>query len=199
MKKSNFKVRLMTVLSILSLMLFSHCAMQDADDLNSKLSELQKGELAIEENGGENLRKNAQNQILAEIKQATSKFHKIESAMETGYELGSHCVSHSEWGAMGYHYVNSDEVDGQMNHLIPEALVYEPMQNGNLKLVAVEYIIMADLWEGDGVPMLGEIAFDFVPGNPDGIPFDNYQLHVWVWKDNPNGMYFSFNPKVTCE
>ena len=63
MKKSNFKIRLMTVLSMLSLMLFSHCAMQDAEDLNSKLSDLQKGELAIEENGGENLRKNAQNPL----------------------------------------------------------------------------------------------------------------------------------------
>lgn len=189
----------MTVLSILSLMLFSQCAMQDPEDLSTKLSDLQTEELVTEKNEGENLRKNAQNQILAEIKQATAKFHKIESAQNAGYILGSHCVSHPEWGAMGYHYVNLEEVDGQMNHLIPEALVYETMQNGNLKLVAVEYIIVAALWEGEGVPMLGEIAFDFVEGNPNGIPFDNYQLHAWVWKNNPSGMYFPFNPNVSCQ
>lgn len=88
MKKSNFKISLMTVLSILSISLFSHCAMEDNEDLNAKLLDLQKEELATEENGDENLRTNSQNQILAEVKQATSKFHKIEFALNSGYEIG---------------------------------------------------------------------------------------------------------------
>ena len=29
-------------------------------------------------------------------------------------------------------------------------------------------------------------------------PFPNYELHVWVWKENPNGMYATTNPKVNC-
>ena len=26
-----------------------------------------------------------------------------------------------------------------------------------------------------------------------------YELHVWAWRDNPNGTYVDWNPKVSCE
>jgi len=66
----------------------------------------------------------------------------------------------------------------------------------------------------DAPPMLGEVEFDDhremkvvedENGDPvevnakGGPPFPHYQLHVWVWKNNPNGMYFPFNPKVQCQ
>ena len=26
-----------------------------------------------------------------------------------------------------------------------------------------------------------------------------YQLHVWAWRDNPNGAFVDWNPRVSCE
>jgi hypothetical protein len=60
-----------------------------------------------------------------------------------------------------------------------------------------------------GPPMLGQIPFDdhreLIEIEPDkfvnakgGPAFPHYQLHVWVWKNNPNGMYTPFNPNVSC-
>jgi hypothetical protein len=103
-------------------------------------------------------------------------------------------------GGMGYHYVRGDLMDGVLEPTRPEALLYEPQRNGTLRLVAVEWIIVAALWAGDGIPMLGSQPFDdhTAPGS-GGPPFPHYQLHAWLWKHNPAGMHTQFNPNVTCD
>jgi hypothetical protein len=27
---------------------------------------------------------------------------------------------------------------------------------------------------------------------------EHYDLHVWLWKHNPEGMFAQFNPRVSC-
>lgn len=140
------------------------------------------------------------NKMLADIRSATARYHSIEQAMAAGYVPFSPCVSHPVLGGMGYHYVNPDLVDGEFNHLQPEALLYEPQKNGRMKLVGVEYIVVAEQWSQSNPPMLGDQAFDEYidsPANP--LPFNNYQLHAWIWKHNPAGLHTPFNPMVNCE
>ncbi len=159
----------------------------------------------------ENLRMNPTTlQMLAELRESTAKYHDIEVAMEDGY-VGSDCVADPDLGGMGYHYVNYAIVDGVFDPTEPEALVYEPMKNGKLRLVAIEFIVVSGPWdeENDGPPMLGSKEFDdhreiiIVDGEPvnakGGPPFPHYQLHTWVWKHNPSGLYAPFNPNVTCQ
>ncbi|MBN7815568.1 hypothetical protein [Algoriphagus pacificus] len=140
--------------------------------------------------------------MLADLRAATAKYHDIEVAMEDGYGLGSGCVS-TPAGGMGFHYVNFAAVDGEYDPTMPEAVLYEMDKNGQMKLVAVEFVINKDEWDAENteMPYFGMQAFDVKtgpigPNNP--LPFDNYQLHVWVWKHNPNGIFTMFNPKVTC-
>ncbi len=158
----------------------------------------------------------AQNQILAQIRRATAKYHDPDAAVADGYELVPQCVEHPEFGGMGYHAVNEGRIVPYVNPSEPGVLVYEPTKNGKLKLVAAEFLVPAGPWDAmnEGPPILGEVEFDdhreiiFVE-NEDGIlvpvnakggpPFPHYQLHVWVWKNNPNGMYFPFNPNVSCQ
>ena len=26
-----------------------------------------------------------------------------------------------------------------------------------------------------------------------------YELHVWAWRENPNGTYVDWNPRVSCD
>ncbi len=196
MKKSNSKLSLITMGLMLSILCFSQCTLEGIDDLATN-------HLAISEDmsidlKNENFRKADQNQLLAEMRKRTAKYHRLEVAEEDGYALIMHCVAHPEEGGMGYHAPNFLLVDGEYDIFNPEVMVYESTPDGKMKLVAIEYVVMADLWAEENPPMFGDIPFDFVPANPMGLPFDNYQLHVWIWKHNPSGMYAPFNPNVSC-
>ena len=94
---------------------------------------------------------------------------------------------------MGYHFVNPGLVGPSFDPLKPQALLYEGGKNGQYKLIGVEYIVI-DV--GQPHPHFGNHPFD-VGGTP--VPVDHYSLHVWVWKNNPWGMYSPYNPKVSCE
>lgn len=112
------------------------------------------------------------------------------------------CVSGPDHGAMGIHYVNLGLVgDGQIDVRYPEALIYEPAGNRR-RLVGVEYIVDAATWltAHDNVPpQLDGQAFQFVP-SPNRFGLDSFfELHVWAWRDNPNGAFVDWNNNVTCE
>jgi hypothetical protein len=34
-------------------------------------------------------------------------------------------------------------------------------------------------------------------GHAPGMPI-HYDLHVWLWKHNPSGLYAPWNPDATC-
>jgi hypothetical protein len=77
--------------------------------------------------------------------------------------------------------------------------VYE-VKNGKYNLVAVEYLVLYDNWHANNEmpPVLMGQVFNYV-GSPNryGMPAF-YELHVWAWKTNPNGVFADWNPKVTC-
>ena len=102
---------------------------------------------------------------------------------------------------MGIHFVNGDFVgDTVLDPLQPEALVYEPGKHGQLKLVALEYIVFQAAWDAQSStpPSLFGQTFHLV-GSPNryGLPAF-YELHVWAWKNNPSGTFYEWNPRVSC-
>jgi hypothetical protein len=102
---------------------------------------------------------------------------------------------------MGIHFVDRALVrDGQLDAERPEALVYEP-KDGRLQLVGVEYIVLADAWHANhqAPPVLMGQHSHYVgsPNRYGNPPF--YELHVWAWRRNPNGMFVDWNPRVSCE
>ena len=80
--------------------------------------------------------------------------------------------------------------------LRPEALVYEPGPNGQLRLVAVEWIVPVAAWEAAGntepPSVLGQKMHVLNPA------LGWYVLHAWVWKYNPSGVFEDWNPNVVC-
>jgi hypothetical protein len=149
---------------------------------------------------------------LAQVRAATARFHRVDEAIEAGYELGwvngsgvriiTGCVSNPTAGAMGYHYINEELMDDLVaDPLEPEALVYAPAPDGGLKLVAVEWIVRGPQSNPPGVPagapaprVLGMDMHILVP--PPGPAF--YLMHAWIWMNNPAGMFADWNPEVTC-
>jgi len=127
-----------------------------------------------------------------DVKSATARFHSTTQASRAGYAGASPCVAAPGLGGMGFHWVNEDLVDPSFDALNPEAVLYEPSANGKLKLVAVEYIVIN---VGQPAPTFAGRAFD-VGGTP--VPVPHWSLHVWLHKENPNGIFTPFNPAVVC-
>lgn len=131
--------------------------------------------------------------LVAAVHAATSRYHSTVQAVKAGYAQASPCVSVPGVGGMGFHWVNQTGVDPVFDPLQPEGLLYEPDGRGNLKLVAVEYIVIN---VGQPRPAFDGHPFD-VGGTP--VPVAHWSLHVWLHKDNPAGIFTPFNPAVSCD
>lgn len=130
--------------------------------------------------------------LAKEVRQATARFHSTTQATRAGYAVASPCVAVPGLGGMGFHWVNQSLVDPVFDPLKPEAVLYEPAPNGQLKFVAVEYIVIN---VGQPAP-----TFDGQPFNVGGtpVPVPHWSLHVWINRENPRGLFTSFNPDVSC-
>lgn len=139
--------------------------------------------------------------LVEATRQATEPFQDYEAAEAAGYVHMQGCVSGPQEGAMGMHYVNADLIDdGELDAAHPEILIYAPGDR-DLQFVGVEYYVIAEDWAArhEGSPELMGQLFNFVgaPNRYGDPPF--FELHVWVGKSNPNGMFADWNPTVSCE
>ncbi|MFO7300711.1 MAG: hypothetical protein DIU67_011080 [Actinomycetes bacterium] len=121
-------------------------------------------------------------------------FQDVSVAEASGYvstmeALG--CFHSEEKGGMGLHYLHESLVDDQLDVTKPEALVYELDADGEIVgLVAHEYIVPIDAWTSEEPPSL----FGQDLHQHSVLPL--WVLHVWLWKDNPAGVFEDYNPKV---
>jgi hypothetical protein len=165
---------------------------------------------------------------LAEVRQATDRFRDVNVALAEGYirDPGNMCETAemmgrpAALGAMGVHYFRPDmlgitkppspRVDGVGTHTDfrkPSILIYEPQADGSMTLVAVENLVFAEAWRASG---------HSVPPTFHGVPYDtmrddpateldeahmfapHFDRHVWLYRENPNGVFAPLNPAVTC-
>lgn len=146
------------------------------------------------------------------VRNATQQYQNVANA--TGYGPALGCVSGPDHGAMGIHYVNGSLLNGetllgngQLDPTRPQALIYEPQSNGELKLVGVEFIILASALPSGAAPQVEGHLMLYIDGqspsrpnatpNRYGLPAF-FELHVWAWKDNPQGSFVDWNNHVTC-
>lgn len=138
---------------------------------------------------------------LEELRDATEAFQQVTAAQAAGYAAAGPCVA-SPAGGMGIHYVNQALVDATVDPRRPEALLYAPTAGGGRELVGAEFVVVADAWDASHTtpPTLAGQSFDDHrdPAARHGLPFAHYDLHVWVWRANPAGMFTPFNPTVSC-
>jgi hypothetical protein len=142
--------------------------------------------------------------LVEKVHNATARYTNINVAIAEGWVAATPCVSGPDTGAMGVHLVLPARVNaGLLNAEQPEALIYEPMANGSMRLVGVEFIVLASIWETNnpagGVPALDGNLLNYVPApNRYGLPAF-YEMHVWAWENNPKGSYADWNTNVTCD
>ena len=140
--------------------------------------------------------------LLRVVRESTERFRDVEAAEAEGYGLLFGCVSGPDWGAMGLHYVNLPLVfDGELEATRPEIVIYEQLPNGRLKMTGADYLVLADAWHANHPAppeLMGQLFHLFEAPNRFGLPAF-YTLHVWAWKENPNGAFVNWHPKVSCD
>jgi hypothetical protein len=135
---------------------------------------------------------NSGDNAIATLRRVTARYHNLDAAIADGFVLLHPCEEREGEGPVGAVYAHFGRVlDGVIDPQLPDALVYEPSQNGKPKLVAVEFAQ----------------PYPFAPQAPTFMDatfqredeFGVWALHIWVWRSNPEGMFAESNPRVSCD
>ena len=140
---------------------------------------------------------------------ALAKYSDPVVAVRDGYLSTLACVDFSEAvtdgpvsyppGAMGVHFLNASYIGPNLDPKKPQILIYEPVGD-KLVLAGAEWFVPVQV-AGNSVPSIfGQQLAGPMDGHEPIIPASlrHYDLHVWLWKDNPKGMFTSTNSALKC-
>lgn len=131
-----------------------------------------------------------QQRDLEALRRATQSYVSFPAAQAAGYsEKLTECMADSS-GGMGFHYGKVANIDGNARLLEPEILMYEPQADGSLRFVGIEFVV--PLSAAVDPPVLFGIPFH------RNEAFQLWVLHVWLYKENPSGIFSDWNPTVSC-
>ena len=101
-------------------------------------------------------------------------------------------------GAMGVHFINMGLVGPKLDSTKPQVLLYEPVGD-KLVLTGAEWFVPTELAKTPPT-ILGHQLMGPMEGHAPIMPAElhHWDLHVWLWKDNPNGMFSATNSAVKC-
>jgi hypothetical protein len=141
--------------------------------------------------------------LIETVRHATARFRDVNVAIGEGWAPATPCVSGPDAGAMGVHFAQAArQADGTVPPDQPQFLIYEPMADGSMRLVGVEFFVLVSDWEnknGAGPGVLDGNLMNLVPfPNRYGLPAF-YEMHVWAWEDNPKGTFADWNTRVNCD
>ncbi len=136
---------------------------------------------------------------LAEVRESLRRYTDPLVAIRDGYASTLGCVAYPD-GAMGVHFLNPAHIAPAPDPFRPVLLVYEPAEEGRLRLVAAEWFVplatgITERPSLFGRPFDGPMA-GHEPLMPDAL--HHYDLHVWLFKENPAGLFAAINPNVGC-
>ena len=159
---------------------------------------------------------------LDEVRAATSKYQSVDAALADGYVRDPLDICETPYslgifenlGVMGVHYLRQDllgvdtagsRLDATGTHtdyLRPAELVYEPQPDSSLALVALGNVVSAEAWESAGErrpPSFQDADYMYAAANSATGFAAHYDMHVWLYRDNPSGMFAPYNPAASCE
>lgn len=131
---------------------------------------------------------------LLRLRTATERYKSLDSAVAAGYpRTVADCLVHEHHGAMGYHHVNRAYLSPTLSIDKPQILLYERTPAGAYQLNGVEFIIPYRLYARDSV---APVWMGQTMHREDNLNI--WYLHVWAWKNNPDGVFANFNSTVSC-
>jgi hypothetical protein len=165
-------MKLINVLKVTSIFILFSCLLCSCGDEEEKEVQLEEWEVEVER-----------------LKSITSQYADFQYAVDQGLIDVSGYVPN-----MGHHYLDPSISDSVFDIDQPEIILYLPDSNGDMQMVAVEYSIIPEDSEDPGSPPEG------FTGDLDVWHFNEnlgqWQLHVWIVMENPDGIFASFNPAI---
>ena len=149
------------------------------------------------------------NTAINAVKAALEKYKDPIVAVRDGYLSTIGCVDFPgggmdhgameyKKGAMGVHFINMGLVGPKLDSTKPQVLLYEPVGD-KLVLTGAEWFVPTAVSKTPP-SVLGHQLMGPMEGHPPILPAElhHWDLHVWLYKDNPNGMYSPTNSAVKC-
>ena len=102
-------------------------------------------------------------------------------------------------GGMGVHFINEQLVGQALDPLKPQILLYEPDASGKLRLAGAEWFVPLAIAK-ERPQLFHQDLQGPMEGHEPVMPAElaHYDLHVWLFKNNPEGMFAPTNPTVKC-
>jgi hypothetical protein len=146
---------------------------------------------------------------LEKVRAGLDKYKDPILAVHDGYFSTVGCIEYPKGGhegtmpyapgGMGVHFLNMQLVGPTLDPAKPQVLIYEP-DGDKLRLVAAEWFVPVQAAGGTRPAILGKELQGPMAGHhplmPEGL--HHYDLHVWLWKNNPAGVFSATNPAVKC-
>lgn len=146
---------------------------------------------------------------LAAVRAALDKYKDPVLAVHDGYLSTVGCLAYNQGmsghgsmdykaGGMGVHFINLANVGPKLDPMKPQVLIYQPVGD-KLQLVAAEWF-MPTAVSKEAPSIFGRTLEGPMDGHEPLLPasLHHWDLHVWLWKANPNGMFSPTNPAVSC-
>lgn len=146
---------------------------------------------------------------LAAVKASLSKYTDVTAALRDGYLSTVGCIDYPTGaqdgtvtfppGAMGVHFLNTANIGPKLDPQKPQILIYEPV-NGRLQLAAAEWFMPVQVAGGKAPVIFGQALAGPMHGHVPVMPASlrHYDLHVWLWKQNPQGVFRETNAAMKC-
>jgi hypothetical protein len=147
---------------------------------------------------------------LESVRAALEKYQDPFVAVHDGYFSTVACVTVPEPGGegrvqyqpggMGIHFLNMSAVTPEIDPARPTVLLYEP-DGEKLRLVGAEWFVPLATGVKERPELYGHPFEGPMQGHHPLMPEElaHYDLHVWLFKPNPLGIFSPTNPDVTCE
>lgn len=146
---------------------------------------------------------------LATVRAGLDKYQDPILAIHDGYWSSVGCIEYPTGGGegamryppggMGVHFLNFQFVGPKLDPAKPQVLIYEPIGD-KLRLVAAEWFMPVEAAGVEVPTVFGQQLQGPMEGHkplmPEGL--HHYDLHVWLWKQNPGGVFSPTNAAIKC-
>jgi alpha-tubulin suppressor-like RCC1 family protein len=125
------------------------------------------------------------------LRSRVEPFADFELARAEGWRTRATSCLETPAGGLGYHYANRSLIeDDLLRAEEPEALLYEPREDGSLRLVGVAFVV--PFMFADQPPRIFDQ--ELIAQEVAGV----WALHVWIGPENPDGLFAPAHPGVSC-
>ena len=145
---------------------------------------------------------------LEQVRAALDKYQDPILAIHDGYLSTLGCIEYPSGGGpgqmpyppggMGVHFLNVGNIGPQLDPAKPQVLLYEPAGD-HLRLIAAEWFVPVQVMK-ERPQIFGQPLDGPMEGHHPMMPaaLHHWDLHVWLWKENPLGVFTATNPNMKC-